>query len=282
LILLSASQPQADVTVGISTLNIWVKIPQGKTMKGQLHVKNYQSQPKRMVVQYVDWKRLENGENVFLPPNSVENSLEPWLTFKPQEKVVQPGKTLTIKYQVDMPEDAQGSLWGALILRTVTPGKENEESGEEKEGDKFPLTDLYKGIPVKILVVDPATAEFRAAIEELTSIKEQKAFGKLDHFKVTFKNRGNVPLHPRGKIEIFDSKEKKVEEVRIKKFNVLPGGKITVKIPYEGNPLPPGQYRVVGTLSYGELKESKKEGQFRIIEEQEEKEERAQTASQTP
>ena len=244
--------------IGVSTLGVWVTIPAGKTVTGTLTFINYHEEETRLVIKLCDWKRLENGENVLLEPNSTPNSLTPNIKIEPEEALMGPGESQKFKYEITMPEDAVGARWGAILAvpkRRLTRQTDSSKNGEEE----LSLNELVPyGFTVKIWALEPTTAAPSAKVNSLKSVKTEGDESAIK-LELVFENTGNVPLRPKGSLKLFNSEEKEIADYNIDKFGVLPDSKRTITIPDTGIILPEGEIRAELNLTYSNKKNVKKE-----------------------
>ncbi|MBS3787728.1 hypothetical protein KGY79_05965 [Candidatus Bipolaricaulota bacterium] len=251
---------QSSGAIGVSTLGIWVTIPAGKTLTGSLTFTNFHSEEAKLVIKFCDWKRSENGENILLEPNSSERSLIPYIKLTPKEAVLKPKESKKFKYEITMPKEVNGSLWGALLA--VPYGQERIMVKSDVRGEEeLPLNELARyGFSIKLWALEASSAVPAGEIKDLNVIKKEDV---SNQFKLAFKNTGNVPLRPEGSLSIFDSTQKKIASFKLDKFVVLPESERILKIPGPDQELPEGDLRAEAVLKFGEGKVVKRQVAFR-------------------
>lgn len=252
---------QAGGAIQVSTLSIWATIPAGETFKGSLTITNYHEEEAKIVVKLCDWKRTENGENILLEPNSSQTSLIPYLELKPEEAKLKPGESKQFKYKITLPDDLTGSLWGALLALPYKKIKDEKESNE-KGNEELPLNELTRyGFPVKLWVLESSSM---APDGELKALEVHNSGEKESSqvFELVFENTGNIPLRPEGRLNIFDSSEKKIASAKLDKFGILPGAKRVIHIPVPEKDLPKGELEAEAVLKFGKEKVVKQEVTF--------------------
>ncbi|MBS3737286.1 hypothetical protein KGY72_08980 [Candidatus Bipolaricaulota bacterium] len=236
--------------IGVSTLSIWVTVPAGETITGTLIFTNFHEEEMNLVIMPCDWKRLEGGENVLLEKNSLDNSLTPYVKVTPEEVLLNPGESRKFRYEIAMPEEATGALWGAILAVPRNKIIELGGSSENYEGE-VSLNELAKhGFTVKVWAIEPSSATPSGKINSLEPIRTGGE-ESLYRFKLDFANTGNVPLRPQGILKILDPADQKIAEYDLDKFGILPGSHRVIQVPDSGISLPGGEISTEAVLRFG-------------------------------
>lgn len=252
--------------IGVSTLSIWVTVPAGETITGTLSFTNFQDEKMDLVIIPCDWKRLEGGEKLFLEPNSLDNSLAPYIKVTPEESSLGSGETRDFKYKISMPDKAEGTLWGAILAVPRHKITDLDVSGKV-EKDKATIKDMNElakhGFSVKIWAIEPSSAIPTGEINSLQFVRT--GVNKSSHrFKIDFVNTGNVPLRPQGKLKILDAKSQKIAEYEMDKFGILPESTRIFYVPNSGFDPPEGKFTAEATFRFGDDKLVKKLTVFEV------------------
>ena len=243
--------------IGVSTLGIWVTIPAGEKVTGTLTFTNYHEEETKLVIKLCDWTRLEDGKNILLEPNSLPESLTPYIKVTPEETIFKPGESRKFKYEISMPENVTGALWGAML---AIPQRRLDDQKDSKTSklSKVSLNELAPyGFTVKIWALEPTTANPSGQINSVKVVNSQKNESEK-RFEIDFENTGNVPLRPEGSLRILDSGEKEIATFNIDRFGILPGSRRILKIPSVETTVPDGDLKAEVILTYTEKNQLKK------------------------
>lgn len=187
----------------------------GQVLKKKIKIINNDNEEKELVITAQDFiAKGEEGQQEFLAPDPERKtfSLTSWIKPEKESFVIGPNQEKEININIEIPASAEaGGHYAALFIgpkeATTTPGM---------------VTTIGKIGSLFLLRIE-------GPITEKTEIKEFSSSASFYHsgpinFLLRLENQGNVHLKPKGKIEIKDIFNKKIEEIDAnpKEGNVLP------------------------------------------------------------
>lgn len=226
---LSLVSGAAPATAQISVSPVIMQIAsEAQPVNRAISVTNSGSAPLSLRFYAGDFEQEERGENLFAELGAFRHSCHDRIRVYPDGASVLPGETQSVR--VDM-EAGTEPCWSAVFVETT---------GLTAEG-----TLVRQRIAVKVYGVRPdARAE-----GEVTGVA-MKVGDEGQSIVVTFRNLGEAPLRPEGKLEIRSFTGEVVATAQIEAFSVLPGRDRIVEIPMPGVPSI-GEYVAVPVLDFG-------------------------------
>lgn len=196
----------------------------GEVKKGKVDIINTSDEPQEIKVYPVDAVPTKDGAFAPEPEGREKVGVGTWVTLAESEVSLKPQETKTIDFTVKVPEDTEvGDHMGAIIVQSKEPPEAVEGSGlriTTRVGARMYIT--IPGDMVREL-------EFREFTREMID-------GKFT-FYLTFINKGNVRIGPKGEIEITDIFGNAVDSIKIPEREVFPGKTITIPIEWDKVPL---------------------------------------------
>lgn len=157
-----------------------IRLLPGKSIVGQLDVRNETANAVRITVSTKDWFVLEDNK---------EYSIDKWLDVKGAKQFsLDPGKARTVKYRAQCPPKAKGELVGMVSFLY------------EKEEPAM-VTPM---ISVSVYLTADGT-EARSGEIRSVALKGQKGSFQVE---CAVRSTGNVHIRPRGNAEILDASGK--------------------------------------------------------------------------
>ena len=142
-------------------------------------------------------------------------SLRDYLYPEQNNFILAHGEKAVLPINVNIPQNAEpGGLYGAVIVRA-----------EPVVIDK---ADAIEQITVKTRLASLFFARVKGDVNEIGNLKsfqsDRKFYNKNNiNFSIVYNNTGNVHLNPYGKIEIKNILGKKIDEIQIAPYFVMPG-----------------------------------------------------------
>jgi hypothetical protein len=240
-ILASARLPVHAVSFHFSPANITVQARPGEVVNRTLSVTLAPDSPTtHFKTRVEDWWRSEDNERTFYAKaGTIARSCAPWCTVNPVESPVQPGKTLTVKLSIRVPDDVKsGGYWAALTVDEVPDPTRPKPSGVSMVFRASLSVGIYVEIP----------SATRAARITGVQVKDGRV-------SVTIVNEGDTPVRVTGTFEFYKPGEHKpVATAQIGGEPLLPEpiNKCTfaAALP-DASKLPPGRYRVRVVMDAG-------------------------------
>jgi len=155
-----------------------------------------------------DWIENINGNPVLLPPGSLEQSLAPWIKIDKTQVSVQNG-TDFINYRIEVPPNAEGTYYAAILLEPAT----------------HPRTQVAKGLWLKHRLVLLVPVYLHIEGTEVPQIKLLDVVKTGDELTFYVANVGNAAVKTQGVLQGIDAMGNVVEETLLFDEEFLPGEK---------------------------------------------------------
>lgn len=175
-----------------------------------------------------DFEQSETGDHRFGQPGEHPRSCAGRLQIFPDGAALLPGERQEIQVQL---QPGNESCWSIIFAETTVPSARQMRIGQ-RIGAK-----VY-GIPPN---VPPAAEMF-----SVTAEPEEEALAVT----IGFRNTGETPLSPEGRVEIRTMAGNLVETVQIQQFGALPGRERLVTV-RAGLPEESGPYLAVAIIDFG-------------------------------
>ena len=180
------------------------------------------------------------SQSIILTKEDVPFSIFPYVEVFPEIFTLGPREKKSLKIKVTLPSEIkEGSYYGALLF-SIMPSLENQENSNNQIIARLGT----------LLFLKAGRSFFENGFLEKFSLGK-KIFTKPPLiFSFIFRNSGNVHLLPYGILEIFNWEGKKIKEIEIDPYFVLPNSVRERKI-ILNDPLPFGYYRAILSLNRG-------------------------------
>ncbi|MFH1522841.1 MAG: hypothetical protein ABIE43_03410 [Patescibacteria group bacterium] len=173
---------------------------------------------------------------------SLKNYLKPEI----KEFSLNSKEKITLPINIDIPVEAEpGGLYGAVIAQV----KLADNDYDNNKLDSHDQINIISRLALLFFVRIEGDLHEEGYLKSFHSNKKIFKEGKVE-FSIFFENKGNVHLNPYGKIDIKNIFGKKIEEINIEPWFVMPGfiRKSIVNLDKE---LIPGYYRAEISLYRG-------------------------------
>lgn len=237
----AAISASANLTVSPPVLDL--RMTEGTRRTLSLHVVNTGAQAGQIRVRYADWEQDFRGQTRLIAAKSFDRSLAGWVNVTPSVFELDPGQEQEIALTVEVPPGAAGTYWGALVL---------EFSPQIQPA--FSTADGVDGAVVWMMQTVPGTEERQGKVLRVQAVRDWPR-GTLDGaFDATllFVNSGNTFVIPEGWFEVRDATGLPLWRKRFEPTLILPGRMVEIVMPYNGPPLAPGRYVLLGIVDYGD------------------------------
>ncbi|MDO9399529.1 MAG: hypothetical protein Q7T79_02500 [bacterium] len=178
----------------------------GKTMDFQINIEDFSGSrdPKQTVVFY--------GEKE--SPKSLKNYLKPELT----KFTLMHGQRMILPIEISIPEDAEpGGRYGSILV-TSSPYGEDAKFEKEKATGQISLNSRLGALFFIRVKGDVIEDGFFKEIKTTKMFYEKSPVS----FELLFENNGNIHLLPYGVVEIKNFFNKKIGEINLDPWYVLP------------------------------------------------------------
>lgn len=242
LLLIISQSLLSQVGISVSPPRLYYYLNQGETDNHKVLVSNVsKDHSMSLSLTFGDWKYDEQGNNVMLPPDSLESSCAGWLTVPEGTYLtLEPGEQREIQLNMTVPlqETHQGNVQTAMLYVTQM----NAVDGTNADGAAIKIN-VRQGI--KIYRSGGEIETKKLDIEQLNFDRERNSL------TLVFKNLGNIWINGKVKASIFNQTTGNELALEETVFYTLPDDHRTMIIPV-GKPLDKGDYIATVVLDYGE------------------------------
>jgi hypothetical protein len=229
---------RAGAYVEVDPTVLKITVPAGGTYSGKIRLSNPSQGPMEITRSLCDWKySTPDGGKDFLAKGTSRFSCTKWLSTPLDKIKLQPGETQNVSFTLSVPADAAGGYYSMIVFGSMAP--------KDKADQQKVQIGVSIDVPTILMVEVEKTQKPKGSVEqfEAESPKADRPFS----IAVRFRNEGNVRIEAKGRISIVDKRGNAVGWIKVPELKTLPGDVWTVKAPWE-NPLPAGQYQMVGTF----------------------------------
>jgi len=212
-----------------------LSIPPGESKGDVFEIHNGGEEEVYVEISFKDWI-LKDNTRKFAEPGTHSRSLCKWITLEEESFTLGPKQKRTIRYTIDVPENAKGGYWGLVCFNSR------------------PLT-RGKGIRVASQLVSFVAVEVEGTLKKelkITQISAENVKDKGVRLKAELKNLGNVPLFqpsPVGKFKIKDKDNNIIAQGKLEGLMILPNEKGEYTSEYFK--LDKGKYETTVFFDYG-------------------------------
>ena len=209
-----------DFVLGPGKTELWMD--PGDSFTKQLLISNRLGKTMSFKVSIEDFTGSRNPEEtvVLLGEEKGVYSLKDYLKPEITEFTLTHGQRIVLPIEIFIPEDAEpGGLYGVVLVETIPSELQKEEEKEKAKGQLSLISRLGTLFFIRVkgdVVEDGFLKELK-----LREIKKFYEKGPIS-FELLFENNGNVHLTPYGIIEITNFFGRKVGEVEIDPYFVMP------------------------------------------------------------
>lgn len=243
LCLLSTAQSASAWT--LTPMKIEKELKPGDTITDVLVVDNSgATDTKRYEVKVVDWTIDENGNLKYTDPGVEPGSISKSVVCSPTQFKATPGERKLVRYTLTVPPDATPGehTLGVQVLEVVIPPKD-PDTGK-----------INVGVAVKCGFLGAMTITCPGAkSSEIEATGLALGANDMTHKPaviLNLENKANVRARPKWSFKILDQTGKEVANKDWQDFIILRESKRKLLVDLE-NPLPNGNYKLVGKLDQG-------------------------------
>ena len=238
---------EEDFTLGPGKAEFILE-PGEKTTK-MIYVTSRLGRPMTFKVEVEDFKGSETGESasILLGDKQGPYSLKDYLRPEVYEFTLDHGQKINLPINITIPQDASpGGLYGAVIITTV-PEKSN---AGEIEGAQGQIQFISRVASLFFVRVNGNVLE-EGGLEDFSTLNSKSIYssGSIP-FTILYRNTGSVHLVTYGIIEIKNMWGKKIEEIEIDPYFIMPGSLRTRELKWE-RPTSLGMYTAHLSLNRG-------------------------------
>lgn len=209
---------QGDIVLGPGKTELWMD--KGDKYVKELLISNRSGQKKLFQIKVEDFRGSRNpGETIqFMGNEKGPYSLKDYVHPEINEIVLSHGQRLRLPVEVAIPEDAQpGGLYGAVLISAINIEGEEGDTQEKAAGQMKLVTQLASLFFVRVKG-DVLENGFMKDFKTINSFYENSPVS----FSVLYENNGSVHMSPYGIIEIKNMLGKKIDELQVDPWFVMP------------------------------------------------------------
>ena len=223
----------------------------GEVKRGKVDIANLSDTSLKAKVYPVDAVTTKDGAFAPEPEDREKVGVGTWIILAESEVSLKPKETKTIDFTLKVPQNAEvGDHMGAIIVQSKEPPKAAEGTGLR----------IATRVGARLYITVPGDIVKKLEFEKFTrEVKDGKTT-----FSLTFVNKGNVRIGPKGEIKITDIFGKETDSIKITEREVFPEKTITIPIEWDKN-LFWGKFTVRAKAVYNEDQTLTKELTFWIL-----------------
>ena len=196
---------------------------------GQIKLRNAGKKPETFLASKFEIVFNCGSYGVFSDTETNDRSLNNWLEFDIDEKSLNPNEEYDLVFRINVPEDASGTYWSAVMV---------------ERGDPLAVPGLFK-ITNKAryavqLIVNVGSYEMPMLNYKHVTINKNPANAKGKIINVELENTGFFSSFVKTQIELYNEKGVKVQTVKGENKNIYPSRCNIYNI--ELNNMQPGKY----------------------------------------
>jgi len=237
------SQPLfSQIGISVSPPRLYYQIKPGQTGAQKVLVSNVSKEHSMSLSLTVgDWKYDEYGNNLMLPPDSLNNSCAAWISIQEGTYLtLEPGEQREIDINMRVPLDITSNDNVQTAMLYVT--QMNAVDGTNTEGAAIKVN-VRQGI--KIYRSGGESETKKLEIEQLKFDREKNSLA------LVFNNNGNIWINGKVTSSLFNQTTGDEFALEETVFYTLPEDHRTMFIPF-GRSLEKGEYVATVVLDYGE------------------------------
>ena len=233
----------AQVSVEVSPLRVELQAGPGSSTTQPITLTNYGKEAVRVRARLTDWDLTRDGTPQFEGAEVAGRySATAWLRVAPPEQVIEPGASVTVRFNAALPESVEPGGYRTGILF-------------EFESASGPIFSARGKVELKsrIATLIYINAGAPPAMTELVDVKVRPTNEGLD-VVATVKNSGRKTVRTKGTLVLFDAAGAIARETAVPDVPLLPESEREVSVPVPiapATPLAPGTYRAELKLDLG-------------------------------
>jgi len=240
--LLFSPQLQAQIGLSVSPPRVYYTLGAGESATQQILVNNTSKEHTLdLSITFGDWKYDENGNNIMLPPDTLQNSCAAWLSLPEGTYLtLEPGESRNIVLVMTVPSgiEAEENVQTAMLYMTQM----NPVDGVDARGAAIRIN-VRQGIKIYRKGLQPEQKQLE--IVNMSFDRETNIIG------LVFNNNGNIWINGIIKATLFNRTTGKEVSLGETEFYTMPGDHRKMGIPIKELP-GKGDYTATVILDYGD------------------------------
>ncbi|MHB9054559.1 MAG: fimbrial biogenesis chaperone [Paludibacteraceae bacterium] len=232
----------SQVGISVSPPRVYYNLTPGETGSQKVLISNIsKKQPLNLSITFGDWKYDDYGNNIMLPPDSLDNSCANWLTVPEGNYLtLNPGENREIDLTMSVPlkSEHEGNVQTAIMYVTQM----NPLDDVDAQGAAIKIN-VRQGIKIYRKGNAPETKKLE--IQKLSFDKEKRIL------TLVFDNNSNIWLNGRVTSSLFNQTNGKETDLKAVDFYTMPNDHRIMTIPIQ-NKLEKGNYTVTVMIDYND------------------------------
>ncbi len=239
---------------GVDPLSINLETRPGAELNGEIKVHESGKDKIRALIYEMDYDNIREGSTRYFETGTVDRSCAGWVTLSHTQVELSAENPTFLKYTVNVPEDATGTYWMAIMVEGMRP-PEKPEKKEDQDTISVKIESVVRfAIKMTVNVKQDIAKNAEVGLLEMKNSPDTQG-GKPNELILTartlVRNQGNTRLTPRGYFELKDMDGNSVYKIETDdKYYVLPGREQFLKTPVRAE-IRPGEYVALTVLDYG-------------------------------
>ncbi|PIQ60604.1 MAG: hypothetical protein COV99_10915 [Bacteroidetes bacterium CG12_big_fil_rev_8_21_14_0_65_60_17] len=247
VVVLTTSAALAQITVRGQLAHDMETVP-GATLTGSVTIDNETSELQQARVYQRDYLFFADGTNSYDDPGSTARSNADWITFSPEQATVPPNGSVTVSYQINVPDSAgDGSWWSMLMVEAIDRDSRESTLGDDAPPERevgFRQVTRY-GVQLATHV-NPTTAEPGI---DLDNVSLQALEDGRTMFQIDVLNVGRIMMRPDVYMRLFDTDGNEYGPFQGVQYRLYPNTSTRQRIELVG--VPAGTYQAVFVVDAG-------------------------------
>lgn len=128
-LLLPVGTAWADLSIDVSPVRFELQAEPGSEYTNAVQVQNNGAEPVRLRASVEDWHLDQEGTPIFEPAGSTLASASPWISFAPNDFLVEPGQTQVVRFTLLVPGKAVAHGYRTALLLESVPLNRAKSTG---------------------------------------------------------------------------------------------------------------------------------------------------------
>jgi hypothetical protein len=222
-------------------------ISPGESMDRDVRITNRTGRVLKVKIEIEDFTGDDQVGTLLLGNEKGPYSLRDMILPDTKEFTLSHGERALLPVKISIPADAEpGGRYGSILVKVEPQDPDEKDLAPGAASGQLQITSR---IAVMYFVRIKGDANEQGKLKGFTSEKSFYQKGPVK-FSVLYENSGNVHLNPYGSIEIKNLLGKKVDEIEVSPYFVMPGFSRTMEKNWE-KPLALGRYQATLKLNLG-------------------------------
>lgn len=208
---------EGDFVLGPGKVELFLE--PGETVTRELNVTNRSGKPLKVSLDIEDFTGDSVNSTLLLGDEKGPYSLKDFLAPEEKSFTLAHGEKANLPVTISLPADTEpGGRYGAVIVRVEPEALNGEEISNEAQGQVALVSRLATLFFIRV----KGETKEDGALKTFTTDKKFYQKGPVN-FSVVYENKGSVHLNPYANIEIKNAFGKKIDNLEVRPYFVMPG-----------------------------------------------------------